>query len=82
VQFDVWGFSQSSVKTAIEAIREDIDGSGLGQTWGDGSVIIMSCIQQDDTDADEPPKAGSDQWLYHSLTEYSIKYRLSLPVPV
>jgi hypothetical protein len=82
VQIDMWGYNEGEVKTAIEIIRQNIDGSGLGQTWGNGSVIIMGCIQQDDTDADEPPKAGSDQWLYHSLTEYSIKYRLSLPVPV
>ncbi len=82
VQIDMWAYSESVVKAGLEAIRNAIDGAGLPQTWGDGSVVIMSCIQQDDTDADEAPEAGSDQVVYHSLTEYSVKYRVSIPTLV
>lgn len=79
VQLDMWSFSSLAVKQGLEAIRNMFDGAGLPQTWGDGSVVIMSSIQQDDTDLDEPPEAGSDQVTYHSLTEYSVKYRVSIP---
>ncbi len=79
VQVDMRGYSEPAVKQGLEAIRQAIDGASFPQTWGDGSVIIMSSIQQDDTDADEAPEAGSDQVVYHSLTEYAIKYRVSIP---
>jgi hypothetical protein len=79
VQIDVWAFSAIAVKQGIEAVRNMLDGAGLDQQWGDGSVVIMSCIQQDDVDLDEAPEAGSDQVTYHSLTEYSVKYRVSIP---
>lgn len=77
VQIDAWSYSESSVKHILEAIRNGID--GLPGVWGNGTCQIMSVVQQDDIDADEPPKAGSDQWLYHSLTEYSVKYRVAIP---
>jgi hypothetical protein len=79
VQLDAWGYTESAIKMIIEAIRNGIDGSGLPEVWGNGTVIIMSCIQQDDIDSDEEPKAGSDQWLYHTISEYNVKYRVSIP---
>jgi len=77
VQLDVWDFTVAGPKKVLEAIRNGID--GLPGTWGDGTVTILSVVQQDDIDADEEPKAGSDQWLYHSIAEYAVKYRVSIP---
>jgi Protein of unknown function (DUF3168) len=85
VQFDSWSLgipgtqSAGIAKKIIEAIRNGIDGAGLQSTWGNGTVEIMSCIQQQDVDLDEEPQAGSDQWLYHVVSEYQIRYRVVIP---
>ena len=80
IQLDAWSYSEAACKAILEAIRTNIDGDSLSNVWGDGSVIIMSCIQQDDIDLDEAPEAGTDQVLYHSVSEYSVKYRVG-PIP-
>ena len=83
VQMDMWGLGdsqQGAVKFGIEAIRSEMDGPPT--VWGDGSCVIMSVVQQTDGDLDEEPEAGSDQVLYHSMTEYAVKYRVSIPVIV
>ena len=78
VQFDAWSYSYGTSKTIIEAIRQMIDGIPVNP-WGDGTCQIISVVQQDDIDASEKPEAGSDQWLYHIISEYNIKYRVSIP---
>jgi len=75
VQFDVWSFTGSDTKEAVAAIYDAIN--GVPGVWGDGSCTIMSVVHQGDSDMDEPPKAGSDQWLYRTTSEYRIQYRLS-----
>lgn len=77
VQIDMWGYSEAAVKTGIEAVRNGIDGTP--GTWGDGTCQIISVVQQEDTDMDEPPKAGSDQVLYRTMSEYVVRYRVSIP---
>lgn len=76
IQLDVWAYSVAAPKQAMAAIYDAIN--GVPGTWGDGSCVIMSVVHQGDTDSDESPKAGTDQWLYHSLSEYMVQYRLSL----
>ena len=78
VQIDAWGYSEGVVKQLIEAVWNGIDGLPVNP-WGDGTCVIMSVVQQDDSDADEPPKAGTDQPIYHSMSEYNIKYRVVIP---
>jgi hypothetical protein len=75
VQLDIWAYSESAVKQAMAAIYSAINGPP--GTWGNGTCIIMAVVHQGDTDSDEPPKAGSDQWLYHSFSEYMVQYRLT-----
>jgi hypothetical protein len=75
VQLDLWSFTQSDVKMAMQAIFNDINGPF--QTWGNGTCVIVSSVHQADNDADEAPQTGSDQWLYHSFSEYQVMYRLS-----
>lgn len=78
LQFDAMDYTVAAPKLILEAIRVGIDGT-IGQFWGDGSVQIMSCLQTSDIDEDMPPRAGSDQWIYRSLSEYQVKYRVALP---
>jgi hypothetical protein len=66
-------------KLATEAMWNGIDGAGLEQTWGDGSCVIMSVVQQDESDEPAQPKDGSDQWIYGVRSEYAIKYRVTIP---
>lgn len=77
VQFDAWAYNQPTVKVLLEAIRDSLDGPQ--DLWGVGEVEIMSVVQIDDSDADEPPSDSSPLWKFHSLSEYSIKYRVGLP---
>jgi hypothetical protein len=79
VQIDAWGYGESTTKLIIQAIGNGIDTAGWSNIWGNGSVIIITCIQQDDTDLDEEPKAGTDQVLYHTVTEFSVKFRIPIP---
>ncbi len=77
VQFDAWSYSYGTAKQMLEAVRDSIDGPpGI---WGDGSCEIVWVVQQDDIDASERPQAGSDQWLYHLISEYSVMYRQPAP---
>ena len=75
IQLDIWAYTQSAVKQSLKAIYDSIN--GVPGVWGDGSCVIMAVVHQNDTDADEPPKAGTDQVLYHSLSEYMVQYRLA-----
>ncbi len=77
VQLDAWGYTESDVKLSLEAIRNSID--GIPGVWGDGSCVIVWVVSQGDIDADESPQAGSDQWLYHTITEYAVMYRVVPP---
>ncbi len=61
-----------------QAIRNGIDGPPVGNPWG-GFCVIMSVVQQDTTDLDEEPKAATDQWIYHTIIEFNIKYRVAFP---
>jgi hypothetical protein len=78
VQFDAWGYQEGIVRQIIEAIRQAIDGVPVNP-WGTGYVNIVSVVQQNDLDLDEPPKAGTDQWVYRTMSEYNVMYRTGLP---
>ena len=77
MQLDAWGYSEGSVKQIAEAVRNGID--GIPGVWGNGTCIIVSVVSQGDSDADEQPKAGTDQWLYHTICEYAVMYRVTIP---
>jgi hypothetical protein len=77
VQLDAWAYTVAAPKLILEAIFNGLN--GVPGVWGDGSCVILSVVQADESDLDEPPKAGSDQWTYHSFCEYMIKYRVAIP---
>jgi len=78
VQLDAWSYGYGISKQILEAIRQSIDGIPVNP-WGNGTCIIVSVVQQTDIDQSEPPADGSDKWIYHLISEYQIKYRVSLP---
>jgi hypothetical protein len=80
VSFNIWSYEYGTAKQITEAIFNAIDGQP--DIWGNGSVEIMSVVQQDEIDASEPPQAGTDQWVYRLIVEYNVKYRVSLPALV
>lgn len=78
VQIDAWGYSLSDVDAAILAIWNDLDGPP-NNPWASGGVKIMSCSHSDEHDQHEAPQAGSDQWIYHIVSEYSIRHWTGIP---
>jgi len=78
VQVNIQGYAYVTIKQAIEALWNGIDGPP-NTAWGDGTCIIMSVVQQDDADMPAKPMAGTDQWLYDVMQEYNIKYRVAIP---
>lgn len=82
VQLDAWGLGANAsinVKNIIEVIRLAIDGATISQWGGNNGVLIQRVIQSTDTDLDEKPEAGSDMWLRHTVSEYSIRYYVPIP---
>lgn len=77
VQFSAWSYREKTSDLITEAIRNLFDGTP--QVWGNGTVKVMSAIQEDEVDLPEEPRAGSDQWTYQIASDYSIKHRVSLP---
>lgn len=77
VELHAMGYNTGVLKHVLEQVRLGIDKPP--GTWGDGSVQIMSVVQQDDADTDEPPKAGTDQPLFHCQAVYSVQYRVTIP---
>ncbi len=59
----------------VETWRNYFDGFRGTQS----GVPIGRCFLNDEFDAETPPLAGSDLWIYHVVTEYVIWHRVPLP---
>ncbi len=79
IQLDAWSYSQSTVRTLIDAIDNGIGGKPVETSWGNGTCRIVSVVHQNELDADEPPSVGSDRPVFHTLAEYQVRYRVSIP---
>lgn len=77
IQLDAWAYSASTVKNLIEAIENGI--GGPPGTWGNGTCVIMSCVHQNELDADEEPEGGNDKPIYRTIAEYNVQYRVMVP---
>jgi hypothetical protein len=77
VRLDAWGYQLSQVDALTTALWEALD--GVPDTWGNGTLDVMSVSQGDESDEHEPPRAGSDQWTYHISTDYRVRYRTGFP---
>jgi len=81
VQLDAWALADyGAAKTIVEVIWNAIDGPP--GVWGNGTCTIVNVTHQDDIDASERPQAGSDKWLNHVIQEYSVMYRVNIPVTI
>ncbi len=86
VQIDAWATPSplypdavSDVKAITEAVFNGLNGKPVETSWGDGTCLIMSAVQQNEMDADEPPMGGGDKPVYRTMVEYGIKYRVRIP---
>lgn len=77
VQFSAWAYTEKLADQVTEVIRNMFD--GIQPVWGNGTLIVTGCYQEDEVDLPEQPRAGSDQWTYQIASDYSIKHRVSLP---
>ncbi len=59
----------------VETWRNYLDGFRGVQS----GVDIGRCLLDDEFDAQTPPLAGSDMWIYHATTEYGIWHRVPPP---
>jgi hypothetical protein len=79
VQISAWAERESDADALALAIVDAIDGVYNDPTWGDGSIVVRSCLQEDEADEPEAPRAGRDQWLRHVPNVYSIKHTVDYP---
>lgn len=77
VTFEAQSYTCTIADAIIEALRNGIDGTP--DEWGDGSLVIMSVVEQDDDDEFQKADAGTDQPNFQRSTEYAIKYRVTIP---
>jgi hypothetical protein len=77
VQVSAWAYRESTAEAIAEAVRNLLDGPQ--PAWGNGTVHILSCYQEDEVDLPEEPRAGTDLWTYQIASDYSILHRVLLP---
>lgn len=75
VQFSAWSIDEQDSDQICIAVKALWD--GFAGTIG--TVQVTACILQDEADLPEPPKAGTDQWIYQVAADYRINHRVSLP---
>lgn len=82
VQLSAWATGSTAVALTDQitnALFNALDGIAESFNWGDGTVEILSCRQEDEVELPEPPKAGRDEWLRQIASDYIIKYRVPIP---
>ena len=77
VSLRAWSDQLADVDGITSALFNGIN--GVPGVWGNGSCVILSVTQQDESDENEPPKAGTDQWQYSIVSEYLVRYRVPIP---
>lgn len=79
VQLSAWADQIAESDAIALAIRNAIDGVFNDSSWGNGTVVIMFCLHEDEEDLPEPPKEGSDMWIYQIANTYQVRHRVVLP---
>lgn len=75
IQVDCWGQTMADVETLAEAVRAALQGYS-----GAMGAITVSFVQlAGERDLHEPPKEGSNQWLYRRSMDFQVKYKESVP---
>ena len=47
-----------------------------------GGLQFIYSLCNDEKDIPQPPKAGTDQWVYQIQTDYLIRHRITLPASI
>lgn len=77
VRFEATAYLFSDADRITLALWDALDGEP--DSWGDGTCAIKSVSHQDEQDLHQPPRAGSDQWIYRIVSDYRVEYRTGLP---
>lgn len=72
-----WAYREDMADRITEAVRNLLDGPP--RSWGNGTMQVISCMQVDETDIPGMPRTGTDQWTYQIASDYSVKYRVTIP---
>lgn len=76
IQFSAWAYSKASSDAITLVLLGSLTVVPPANPWGDGTITILSCTHQDESDQSEPPPEGGDQWIYQIVSEYQVKHRL------
>ena len=79
VQLSAWSLEECVSELLALAIFNAIDGVYNDASWGNGTIVVMSCLHDDEEDLPEPPKEGSDDWIYQIASIYVVKHRIVYP---
>lgn len=77
VELSSWSYLESQADAIALAIWNALD--GIPGKWGNGTCVILAVAHDDEIDLAEPPKAGSDQWVYRMSSPYIVRYRTGFP---
>lgn len=75
------GYSFSDVDAITTILFDELDGINNATDWGDGSIVIMECLEGPELDMPEQPMTGRKSLTYRIESEYEIRYRVN-PMPV
>lgn len=79
VQLSAWSYQELQSEQIALVLFNALDGLVNDNSWGNGTVLVRSCLQDDEIDMPADPKAGSDQWIYQVPSIYKIKHTVVYP---
>ena len=71
VQISAWSYQEAEARQLIDAVRDRFDGF----QGSIGLVVVTASVIENEVDLRQPPKAGTDQWLYHVASDYRVNHR-------
>lgn len=79
VQLSAWSYNLADSDAITQALFAAIDGVFNDTSWGNGTVTIRSCLQEDESDEPEAVETGMDVWIRQIPNIYSIKHTVTIP---
>ena len=80
VQLSAWGYLFGVVDRIGLMFFEQLDGIHNVDDWGDGTIIIMSCLHGQELDQAHLPQGGG-RLVYQIASEFQVEYRAN-PMPI
>jgi hypothetical protein len=79
VQISAWSYNLTDSDAIALALALALDGLFNDTSWGNGTVTIRSCLQEDESDQPDPVETGMDVWVRQVVNTYSIKHTVTIP---